>query len=67
MAEYAARLTSRSVWWPTRKWWAATIIAFGGFVATLASHSWRWTPEFAGAVVTIATQRLVVYMVPNDR
>jgi len=56
---------SHTKWWPTRKWWAATIIAVGGFLTTLATHGWLWTPEFAGALITIATQRLVAYVVPN--
>jgi hypothetical protein len=55
-----------SHWWPHHKWWAATIVAFGGFLTTLATHDWNWTPEFAGAVITIATQRLVAYLVPNN-
>jgi hypothetical protein len=53
-------------WWPTQKWWAATIIATGGFLTTLATQGWHWTPEFAGAVITIATSRLVAYVVKND-
>lgn len=65
-AHLAARVSARSTWSPTRKWWAATIVAFGGFLATLAMHSWHWTPEFAGAVITIGTQRVVAYLVPND-
>jgi hypothetical protein len=56
---------SHTKYWPTRKWWSATIVAFGGFLATFATHSWHWTPEFAGAVITIATQRVVAYIVPN--
>jgi hypothetical protein len=70
MSVHAAHLATRSATgsarWPTRKWWAATIVALGGFLGTLAMHSWNWTPEFAGAVITIATQRLVAYLVPND-
>lgn len=66
VAHAVARSAARSTWWPTRKWWAATIIAFGGFLGTLAMHSWSCTPEFAGAVITIGTQRLVAYLVLND-
>jgi hypothetical protein len=65
-AAAAVARASHSKWWPTRKWWAATIVAFGGFLATLATHNWHLTPEFSGAVITIATQRLVAYVVPND-
>lgn len=64
-----ARTASKAVatsWWPTRKWTAATIVALGGFLTTLATQGWHWTPEFAGAVITVATQRLVAYVVKND-
>ena len=65
-ARLAARTAPRSRWWPSRKWWTATIIALGGFLGTLAMDSWHWTPAFAGAVITITTQRLVAYLVVND-
>ncbi len=67
-ASAAARVVtdaSRSPWWPTRKWWAATVVAFGGFLGTLATQNWTWTTAFSGAVITIATQRFVAYLVPN--
>ena len=66
MSALAAHITARSNWWPTQKWWAATLVAFGGFLTTLATHSWHMTPEFEGAVITIVTQRLVAYVVSND-
>jgi len=66
MAVHAAYLATRPALRPTRKWWAATIVAVGGFLTTLAAHSWQWTPEFAGAALTIVTQRVVAYLVPND-
>jgi hypothetical protein len=66
MSALAVRVVAPASWWPTRKWWAATIVAFGGFLTTLATQSWHWTPEFAGAVITIATQRVVAYVVKND-
>ena len=65
-ATAAVARASHSVWWPTRKWWAATIVAFGGFLSTLATQDWHWTPAFAGAVITIVTQRVVAYVVKND-
>jgi hypothetical protein len=69
MSALAARVVASATpvsWWPTRKWWAATIVAFGGFLTTLATQSWHWTPAFGGAVITIATQRVVAYVVKND-
>jgi hypothetical protein len=53
-------------WWPTRKWWAATILAFGGILATWATAGWGWTDELSGAAITLLTQRVVAYLVPND-
>jgi hypothetical protein len=61
----AVARASHTKYWPTRKWWSATVVAAGGFLATFATNNWHWTPEFAGAVITIATQRLVAYIVPN--
>lgn len=67
MSALAARVVARPTsWWPTRKWWAATIVTFGGFLTTLATQSWHWTPEFAGALITLGTQRVVAYVVKND-
>ena len=66
MTALAAHIATRTSWWPTQKWWAATLVAVGGFLTTLATHSWHWTPEFAGAVITVVTQRLVAYIVSND-
>jgi len=53
-------------WWPTQKWWAATITAAGGFLVTLSTTGWDFTPELNGALITIATQRVVAYVTPND-
>jgi hypothetical protein len=63
---HAAHLASHSSWWPTRKWWAATIVAIGGFLTTFATQGWEWSPAFAGALITVLTQRVVAYLVPND-
>jgi hypothetical protein len=59
-------IASHSKYWPTRKWWAATIVAIGGFLSTFASQGWHWSPVFAGAALTLVTQRVVAYLVPND-
>jgi hypothetical protein len=66
MAVHAAYLAQRPTWSPTSKWWAATIVAVGGFLTTFASQGWHWSPAFAGAFITIATQRVVAYLVPNE-
>lgn len=66
----AMRRTRRGLglasWWPTRKWTAATVIAVGGILATLATTGWDFTPEMNGTLITILTQRVVAYLVPND-
>jgi hypothetical protein len=66
MTALAAQVTARSSWMPTQKWWAATIVAVGGVLTTLATQGWDWSPQFAGAVITLATQRLVAYVVSNE-
>ena len=66
MTAYAAQLAARTNWQPTSKWWAATVIAIGGILTTLATQNWQWSPAYAGAVITIVTQRVVAYLVPNE-
>jgi hypothetical protein len=56
----------QETWWPTRKWWAATILAVGGIVTTWATAGWGWTDELSGAAITLLTQRIVAYLVPNE-
>lgn len=65
MGTHAVKTAAHSRWWPTNKWWAATVVALGGFLTTLATHSWGWTPELSGVLITISTQRIVAYIVPN--
>jgi hypothetical protein len=49
---------------PTTKWWIATIIASVGFVVTPLLTG-RWTRDLTGALIVIAGQRLLAYIVPN--
>lgn len=65
MAAHAVSLAAQSYWWPTRKWWAATITAVGGFLTTWATQGWHWSPTYSGAAITLVTQRVVAYLVPN--
>jgi hypothetical protein len=53
-------------WWPTTKWWAATITAIGGILVTWVSTG-AWSKELTAAALTLLTQRAVAYLVPNDR
>ncbi len=50
---------------PTRKWVAATVIAVGGLLTTWVATG-QWTRELSGVAVTLLTQRIVAYIVPND-
>jgi hypothetical protein len=67
MSAAAAALAAApaKAWWPTRKWWAATILAIGGLLGTLSANHWHWTNVLSGAAITLATQRVVAYLVPN--
>jgi hypothetical protein len=52
-------------WNPTQKWWAATILGAGGMLSTWSAMGWHWSNALSGAAVTLATQRLVAYLVSN--
>jgi hypothetical protein len=63
-----ATVRSRAIprkWQPTQKWWAATVLGFGGLLATWSTMGWNWTDTLSGAAVTLATQRVVAYLVSN--
>jgi hypothetical protein len=65
---HATATTRRRIhprWHPTQKWWAATILGFGGLASTWSAMGWHWTNALSGAAVTLATQRLVAYLVSN--
>jgi len=69
MSAIAAPAPAQSVqavdWWPTPKWWAATILAASGLLATWGGTGWHWSNTLSGALITLAGQRLVAYLVPN--
>lgn len=52
--------------WPTRKWWAATILAVAGILTTWAGAGWEWTDALSGATITLVAQRIVAYLIPNQ-
>jgi hypothetical protein len=52
-------------WWPTNKWWAATITAAGGLLVTWVSVG-AWSKALTAATLTLVTQRVVAYLVPSD-
>ena len=49
---------------PTRKWWAATVVAAGtvGTDWALAGH---WSRTLSVAAVGLVVQRAVAYLIPN--
>jgi hypothetical protein len=65
-AHAASVVPHETQWWPSRKWWAATVTALAGILGTLATTGWAFTPAIVGALITLACQRLVAYLVPND-
>jgi hypothetical protein len=56
----------KPTWWPTRKWWTATILAVAGILSTWAAGGWDWTDALSGAAITLIAQRLISYLVPNQ-
>jgi hypothetical protein len=68
MSAIAARATqaSATVWAPTRKWWAATILGISGYLGTLAGTGWHWSNAMSTALIALIAQRVVAYMVPNQ-
>jgi hypothetical protein len=55
-----------AAWWPTPKWWAATVLAASGLLATWGGTGWHWSNTLSGATITLVGQRLVAYLVPNQ-
>jgi len=51
--------------WPTRKWWASTVVGVTG-VVVLGINAGEWTSEVTIAVVTIVSQRIIAFLVPNN-
>jgi len=57
--------TQEPSWWPTRKWWTATILAVAGLLSTWAQQGWNWSDTLWGVLITLIAQRIVAYIVPN--
>lgn len=50
--------------WPSRKWWAATVIG-AGTVGTAWVEAGDWSSVLSVAAVGFAVQRAVAWLVPN--
>jgi hypothetical protein len=53
-------------WWPTRKWWAATITAVAGMLVTLSTTGWEMSTAMQGTLITLGAQRIIAYLIPNE-
>ena len=62
MSPYGKGVTS---WWPTRKWWAATVVG-AGTVATDWAVTGHWSQALTIAAVGLGVQRATSYLVPNE-
>jgi hypothetical protein len=60
----AAAVAQKS-WLPTRKWWAATVVALGA-IATLWVTKGAFDRDVAIAVIGAAVQAATTYIVPNQ-
>lgn len=49
---------------PSRKWWAATVVAFGT-LGTAWAESGDWNQTLTVAAIGLAVQRATAYLVPN--
>jgi len=50
---------------PTNKWWAARVTALAG-IAVMAVTTDGWDDEETVAAITLASEALVAYLVPNS-
>jgi hypothetical protein len=55
----------RKSYWPTNKWWAATVIAIGA-VATLWVTKGAFDKDVMLATIGVIVQALTSYLVPNQ-
>jgi hypothetical protein len=54
------------IWWPTAKWWTATLSALIGFPVIWWVTGAQWTRDLTGQAIAIVGQRILAYFVPND-
>jgi hypothetical protein len=56
---------AKKSWLPTRKWWAATVVALGA-IATLWVTTGAFDRDVAIAVIGAVVQAATTYLVPNQ-
>jgi hypothetical protein len=57
--------TAKKSWLPTRKWWAATVVALGA-IATLWVTNGAFDRDVAIAAIAAVVQAATSYLVPNQ-
>ena len=60
-----AGATAKKSWMPTRKWWAATVIALGA-IATVWVTKGAFDRDMAIALIAAVVQAATTYLVPNQ-
>lgn len=60
----ALQTTTKS-WMPTRKWWAATLVALGA-IATLWVSKGTFDRDVAIALIAAVVQAATTYLLPNQ-
>jgi hypothetical protein len=51
---------------PTRKWFAATVVGLAG-LGTAWAEAGDWNSTLTVTAIGLAAQRLIAYLVPNDK
>lgn len=51
---------------PTRKWWAATVVALGT-LGTAFAEAGEWNATLTVAAIGLVVQRATAYLVPNEQ
>jgi hypothetical protein len=66
MAVVVEKVSGWRKWWPTAKWWGATVAALSGVAVLLWTGDGINTDEEKGLVITLITTRILAYVVPKD-
>lgn len=57
---------TKSPWWPTNKWWVATVTAAGAVAVALITGDGINTDDEKIIVVGLVVQRVVAYIAKNE-
>jgi hypothetical protein len=53
-------------WWPTRKWWVATVTAIGAIVVLWLNEGMHFDTAVGVAMVGAVVQAFTTYLLPNQ-